>query len=139
MVAGHMTRQRGTALTVAAVLFGLLAVSNLLKPLEHLPVARLRLLRAPAAAAIANAIAGPLFGLYLAAYAAGIWGLRRWALPMGVAYAGYVIANLLAFWAWGPVEQGPGARLFGLAYMIVAIGVSAGTAWLLPQRRADLV
>jgi hypothetical protein len=133
-----MTRQRGTALTVAAVLFGLLAVSNLLKPLEIYPSHgfvffghRLH--------GVANAIAGPLFGLYLAAYAFGIWGLRRWALPLGVAYAAYVIANLLAFWARGPVEQGPGARLFGLAYMIVAIGVSAGTAWLLSQRRADLV
>ena len=87
---------------------------------------------------IGNAIAGPLFGVYLAVYAAGIWGMRRWALPMGIAYAVYVIANLLSFWAWGPVEGGSGARLFGLLYMAVAIGVSAGTAWLLAQRRDDL-
>jgi hypothetical protein len=138
MVGAAMIRQRGTALTVAAVLFGLLAVSNLSKPLELSPSQgfvffghRLK--------GTANAIAGPLFGLYLAAYAAGIWGMRRWALPMGVAYAGYVVANLLSFWAWGPVEQGAGARLFGLVYMVIAIGVSAGTAWLLAQRRADLV
>ena len=133
-----MTRQRGTALTVAAVLFGLLAASNLLKPLE-LNASHGFVLFGHRLRGIANVVAGPLFGLYLAAYAAGIWGLRRWALPMGVAYAGYVIINLLAFAAWGPVEQGAGSRLFGLVYMIVAIGVSAGTAWLLAQRRADLV
>lgn len=138
MVGPTMTRQRGTALTVAAVLFGLLAGSNLAKPLELSPSQGFvffghRLQGTP------NAIAGPLFGLYLATYAAGIWKLRRWALPMGVAYAGYVIANLLAFWAWGPVEQGAGARLFGLLYMIVAIGVSSGAAWLLARRRDELV
>ena len=102
-----MTRQRGTALTVAAVLFGALAVSNLLKPLE-LNASHGFVFFGHRLHGIANVIAGPLFGLYLAAYAAGIWGLRRWALPMGVAYAGYVIVNLLSFAAWGPVE--PGSR-----------------------------
>ena len=87
----------------------MLAVSNLLKPLELNPSHgfvffghRLQ--------GTANVIAGPLFGLYLAAYAAGIWGLRRWALPMGVAYAGYVIANLLSFCGLGTRRAGSRAH-----------------------------
>jgi hypothetical protein len=133
-----MARHRGTALTTAAILFGLLALSNFSKPLEY-SASQGFVFFGHRLKGGANAIAGPLFGLYLAVYAAGIWGMRRWALPMGIAYALYVAANLLGFWAWGPVEQGSGARLFGLLYMAVAIGVSAGTAWLLAQRRDDLV
>ena len=129
---------RGRGLAVAAVLFALLAVSNLMKPLEmsadqgfvffgH----RLR--------GAANALAGPLFGAYLLVYASGIWSMRRFALPMGVLYAAYVIVNLVAFRLWGPIEPGVGDAVFGLVYAAIAIGVSSGTAWVLARRRAELV
>jgi len=131
------TRARGPLLSTAAVLFGVLAVSNLLKPLEmyddHGFVLLGQRLRGTA-----NAWAGPLFGAFLLVYALGIWRMRRFALPMGVAYAVYVVANLVAFQLWGPTEPGIGYLLFGLAYAAVAIGVSSGAAYLLAQRRTEL-
>ena len=133
------TRSRDTALTVAAVLFGLLAVSNLLKPLQigsqtgFVFLGR-RLTGTP------NAILGPLFGLYLATYAYGIWTMRRWALPLGIAYAAYVVLNLVLFPFRTPPRPGAGTgdTVFGIVYAIIAIGVSAGTARLLARRRGEL-
>ncbi len=77
---------RGPVLTVLALLFALLAVSNFAKPLELGPTPGF-VLFGRRLSGTANEIIGPLFGLYLLAYATGIWRLRRWALPMGVLYA----------------------------------------------------
>ena len=86
----------------------------------------------------ANAVAGPLFGAFLLAYAWGIWGMRRFALPMGILYAVYVVVNLITFRLWGPIEPGAGYALFALAYAAVAIGVSSGAAWALVRSRHQL-
>jgi hypothetical protein len=129
--------RRDRALTVAAVLFTVLAVSNLLKPLQlgaqtgFVFLGR-RLTGTP------NAIMGPLFGLYLLVYAAGIWNMRRWALPMGVGYAAYVVLNLALFNVRMPQPPGVGYKIFGVVYSLIAIGVSAGTVYLLAQRRDAL-
>lgn len=128
---------RGRALTICAILFGILALSNFAKPLqlggEHTGFVLLgkRLTGTP------NTIAGPLFGLLLAVYAAGIWRMRRWAVPMGVAYAVYVILNLLLFSVRMPRSEA-GGPLFVLVYATLAIGVSSGAVWLLRRRRAAL-
>jgi len=127
---------RGPVLSVAALLMGLLAVSNLSKPFAPGPEVGFvflgrRLSGTP------NAIIGPLFGLYLLLYAIGIWRMRRYALPMGVAYAAYVVLNLILFTVRDPTAFRNGL-LFGLVYSVVAIGVSGGTAYLLAQRRAEL-
>ena len=45
----------------------------------------------------ARAVVGPLVSVCLLVYAAGIWRLRGWALPMAWFYAAYVTANLLLF------------------------------------------
>ena len=127
---------RGPLLTVLAFLFGVLAVSNFIKPLTPNPDVGFvffghRLAGAP------NAIIAPLFGLYLLIYAVGIWRIRRYALPMGIAYAGYVILNLTLFTVRDPTPFKDGV-LFGVIYSAVAIGVSGGTAYLLAQRRTAL-
>src|SRR5258706_16026028 len=126
---------RGTALTVFAVLFGLLAVSNLLKPLQIGSQTGF-VLFGKRLSGLPNTIFGPLFGLFLAAYATGIWGMRRRALPMGIAYAIYVVVNLILFTVRMPQE--PGHLLFGIVYMTVAIGVSSGAAVLLWRRQNEL-
>lgn len=128
---------RGTALTVFAVLFGVLAVSNLLKPLQIGSQTGFVLL-GKRLSGFPNVIFGPLFGLYLAAYATGIWGMRRRALPMGIAYAVYVVVNLILFTVRTPQPPGTGSLIFGLVYMTVAIGVSSGAAWLLWRRQNEL-
>jgi len=129
---------RGSALTVFAVLFLVLAVSNFLKPLqlggEHTGFVFLgrRL------TGTANTVMGPLFGLYLLVYAIGIWRLRRFALTMGALYAAYVVVNLILFTVRMPRQPGIGPLVFGLVYIAVAIGVSSGAVYLLAQRRAAL-
>jgi hypothetical protein len=129
---------RGRALTTCAVLFAVLAVSNLLKPLR-IGAQTGFVLFGHRLDGTANAIAGPLFGIFLAAYAAGVWRMRRYALPMGRLYAAYVIANLILFNVYGAKHPGVGYALFGLVYAVVAIGVSSGAAYLLAQRRSELV
>jgi hypothetical protein len=130
--------ERGTALTILAVLFALLAISNLSKPLQ-LNSEQGFVLFGERLHGPANAIAGPLFGLYLLVYAACIWGMRRWALPMGVAYAIYVTVNLVLFWLrTTPPSDTLGYQLFGLVYAGVALGCAWGAVHLLRRRQAAL-
>jgi uncharacterized membrane protein (DUF2068 family) len=128
---------RGVVLTVCAVLFGLLALSNFLKPFHLDPNAGFVFLGMKTHG-IANAILGPAFGLLLLVYAFGIWRMRRWALPIAYAYAAYVILNLSLYSirnAGSPRQPSPA---FMLGYIVVAVGVSAGSALLLHRRRNEL-
>ena len=129
---------RGGVLTVCAVLFALLAVSNFLKPFHLDPNAGFVFLGVKTHG-IANAILGPAFGALLAAYAFGIWQMRRWALPIAYAYAAYVILNLSLYSIRNAGSPGQPPPLFMLGYIVVAVGVSAGTALLLHRRRHELV
>lgn len=130
-------RERGPLLTTAAVLFGILAVSNLLKPLQ-LGDETGFVLFGQRLTGTANALAGPAFGAALLAYAVGLWRMRRWALPLAWAYAAYVLVNLVLFTVRTPQAPGIGRQVFGLVYAVVALGVSVGTALLLRQRKNDL-
>ncbi len=126
----------GRSFKFFAVLFGLLAISNAAKPFELSGDAGFvffgkRLSGTP------NAVLGPLFGLCLAVYAFGLWNKRAFALPLGVAYAAYVVANLVLFQYRMPASAQPGIA-FALVYTAVAIGVSAGAAYLLVRHRDEL-
>jgi len=127
---------RSQVLTVFAVLLGILALSNFSKPFQWGGEQTGFVFFGTRLSGMANTIIGPLFGLYLAVYAAGIWRMKRYALPMAYAYAGYVIVNLILFNVKNPPP--PGSLLFGLVYISVAIGVSLGSAILLTQRKAAL-
>ena len=129
---------RGRLLSIAAILFALLAVSNLFKPFKLWGENTGFVLLGQRLDGVANAIVGPLFGLYLLIYALGIWRRKRFALPMAYAYAVYVIVNLVLFISSQPASSGEGNLFFGLVYTVVAIGVSSGTALLLTKRRATL-
>jgi len=121
---------------VLAVLFGLLSVSNFLKPLQLGADVGFVLL-GHRLSGTANMVAGPVFGLYLLVYAVGVWRMKRYALPMAFFYAGYVMANL-AMWTLHKPLGADTSLAFGLAYMTIAIGVSAGAASLLSRNRARL-
>ena len=129
--------ERGPALTTFAVLFAVLAVSNFLKPLQ-LGAQTGFVFFGRRLAGTPNAIAGPLFGAFLLAYAAGIWGMRRYALPLAYLYAAYVIVNLICFNVRNVRPPGAGYLVFGIVYSVVAIGVSSGAAWLLARRKTAL-
>lgn len=129
-----MAAPRGKALTIFAILFALLGVSNALKPLEASATQGF-VLFGHRLSGTPNLIAGPAFALLLWAYAAGIWGMRRWALPLGCVYAAYVVLNLVGFMRTSP-DAPPLA--FMLGYAVIAIAVSGGAAYLLYTRRDEL-
>ena len=134
----HVPAVRGRTLTVFAVVFGLLAVSNFLKPLQLGGSRTGFVFLGQRLSGTPNAIIGPLFGLYLLLYATGIWRMRRYALPMAWAYAAYVVVNLLLFNVRTPRPPGTGYLIFGLVYMVVAVAVSSGAAWALSKRKDAL-
>ena len=130
--------RRSGALTILAILFAILAVSDILKPL-HLegPTTGLvffgkRLSGTP------NAVVGPILGIILFAYAAGIWMMRRYALYLGYAYAIYVTINLVLFSARNPPPASRGEMIFGLVYIVLALASSWGTAVLLSRQKENL-
>jgi hypothetical protein len=111
-------------LRVFAVLFGLLAISNFLKPFGLGEDAGFvfmgrRLDGTP------NLIAGWSFAVFLSWYASALWRERAAALPIGIAYASYVSANLYLWTIRQPAPEG-GQILFGIVYTIVALGTSWG-------------
>jgi hypothetical protein len=130
--------RRSGVLTILAILFAILAVSDILKPF-HLegPTTGLvffgkRLSGAP------NAILGPILGIFLLTYAAGIWRMRRYAIALGYAYAIYVTINLILFSARNPPTASRGEMIFGIVYIILALAFSWGTVMLLSRSKSDL-
>jgi hypothetical protein len=130
-----------TPLKVLAVLMGLLAISNFMKPISQM--------MAPESSAgfvffghrlhgTANAIMGPLFGVLLAAYAYGAWNAKRWVVGLAGAYAVYVIVNLVLFTTLEATEEEKAKVLFNLVYLVVAVGVSGGGALHLWRNRDRL-
>jgi|SRR5581483_3409965 len=132
--------QRGPALTVFAVLFAILAVSNFLKPFQLGGAQTGFVFFGKRLSGPANAIIGPAFGVFLLVYAICIWRMRRLALTLAYAYVAYVVANLTLFNVRTPPppDVGPGYALFGAVYALVAVGVSGGAAWLLMRRKHEL-
>ncbi|MFQ5352026.1 MAG: hypothetical protein ACE5D3_03020 [Candidatus Binatia bacterium] len=124
-------------LDVFAALFAALAVSNLLKPLQ-LSGETGFVLFGERLSGRANAIAGPLFGVYLLVYAWAIWRRRRMSIPMGQVYAAYVLVNLVLFNLRTESPETLGYMLFGVVYTLVAVGVSAGAVYLLTSCRDQL-
>jgi hypothetical protein len=129
---------RGPLLTTFAVLFALLAVSDFSKPFHLSPDAGFVFFGGKTHG-MANAILGPAFGLMLAAYAIGIWRMRRWVLPIAYVYAAYVILNLLLFTIRNAGSPGQPPRAFMVGYIAIAIGISAASAIILHRRRPELV
>jgi hypothetical protein len=133
-----MRGKRGPVLTVLAVVLALLAVADLLKPLrlEGADTGLVFLGRRLDSAS--SAVVGPLVSVFLFVYAAGIWGLRGWAVPIAWLYAVYVTTNLLLFpfRTPQPPDAGVGYLIFGVVYGVLAIGGSIGGAVLLGRRRA---
>jgi len=129
--------RRGPLLTTFAILFALLALSNLLKPFQLEGETTGFVFLGQRMTGFWNVLLGPLFGIYLAVYAYGIIRMRRFAVRMGQAYAVYVVLNLVA---WNARHENPfeiGVAL-SVVYLVVAIGVSAGAALMLTRRATEL-
>ena len=123
-------------LRVFAVLFAVLAVSNITKVFEFEAEHGLVFL-GRRQSGTPNLVLGPIFGAYLATYAWGLWNARRFALPMGILYAGWVPLNMYLFTVRSPEELATNS-LFGVTYMILAMSVSLGAAVVLMRAAKDL-
>lgn len=133
-------RARGLFLTVMAVLFGLLTVSNFTKALQYArdpSVGGIVIFGVRVEGVLPNAILGPLVGLVVGAYAYGLWTLRPWVELLAIAYAFYVPTNLVLFWYF---HTGPEAPPLGflVAYLAIAFTGSIGTALYLARHRDRL-
>lgn len=119
-----------------ALLFALMSLSDALKPFVYTPETGF-VLFGQRQVGTANTIAALTFSALLAAYAASIWTEKRLALQLGVAYALYVLANLV-LWNFRKPEGSETSLMFALPYLVSAIGVSSGAAALLWRHRNRL-
>jgi tryptophan-rich sensory protein len=131
--------KRGALLTTIAILFAILAITDILKPLKLEGPTTGLVFFGTRQTGTANAILGPLMGLILLVYAAGIWLMRRYAMTLGRLYAVYVIVNLVLYTQLNPPAKTSGEMIFGIVYMIVAIAMTVGTALILTRRRVELL
>jgi hypothetical protein len=93
-----------------------------------------------------------VIGVFMLATGIAMWSARRWAFPLIAAYATYVLVNLLVWAVVNPQEfERVGARFSSatdpstlhwigilgyVGYCIVAIGTTAGPAWILWKERS---
>lgn len=130
--------KRGALLTTIAILFAILAITDIVKPLKLEGPTTGLVFFGTRQTGIANAILGPLMGLILLFYAAGIWRMRRYAMVLAWLYAVYVIVNLVLYTQLNPPAKTQGEMIFGIVYMILAITITVGTAITLTRRRTEL-
>ena len=79
-------------------------------------------------------VLAPAVGLYMIAWAYGLWNLRSFAVPMGVAYLGYVVVNLIGFPLTEGLPKGAEPWMYAI-YALVGFGVPALALWILVTRR----
>lgn len=120
-----------------ALLFALMSLSNLLKPFEYTDTVGFVLL-GERLSGTPNTIAALVFSVFLAIYAWSIWTENRRAPALGLAYAAYVIVNLV-LWNFRKPEGSDAPLIFALPYLVSAIGVSSGAAALLRKHRGRFV
>ena len=125
-----------TLLRICGVCFCILAVSNMTKFIEASPHQGFMLF-GMRQHGTPNLVWGWIFGLYLLVYGIGVLRMRAWALPMGMAYAAYVVLNLILF-AIRMSDEAFARPIFGLVYIIVAVTVSSGAVYLLRKHQAEL-
>jgi hypothetical protein len=132
------TSKRSGALTVLAILFAILALTDILKPF-HLegPTTGL-VFFGKRLSGVPDAILGPILGIFLLTYAASIWRMRRYAIALGYAYAIYVTINLVLYSARNPPPASRGEMIFGIVYVIFALAFTWGTVVLLNRSKTDL-
>src|SRR5277367_6785041 len=127
--------RRTAGLTILAILFAILALSDILKPLRLEGAATGLVFFGRRLSGVPNAILGPLLGIFLLVYAAGIWRMRRYAIALGFAYAIYVTLNLVLFFVRNPPPASQGEVIFGVVYIAGALALGWGTPILLRRRR----
>jgi hypothetical protein len=79
-----------------------------------------------------------LFGVLLVVYAWGAWHLRRFATPMAIVYSIFVALNVPLFVIVNHIPNEPRVWVGGIVFLLIAVGVTAGSAYLLYVHRNEL-
>ena len=123
-----------TTLRVFAILIGLRAATDVLKPLG---AGSGFVFLGKFLTGIACYVLAPIVGALMLVYAYRLWHLRRFALPMGIAYGVLVTINLIVFPMLQGLPNGFNVPAY-LAFGAIGLGVSWGAVWLLAQRKQAL-
>src|SRR5258707_627451 len=126
-------RRRGAILTIFAILFALVAISNFLNPFHLFPNDGFVLLGTKLTGT-ANAVIAPLFGIMLLTYAYWIWAMRRYALPVAYIATACVVVNMVLF-----SMKNRDTQPLPIVSVVVGIGVPLAAAIALSRRSADLI
>ena len=129
-------KSRGVALTIFALLYVLLAISDFAKPFFHSPGVGFVFL-GHRLTGTSNAIMGPLFGFLLLVYAYGIWTMLRWALPVAYIFTGWVIVNTVLYNHLHRSDPQP-PLYFAIGSIAIGLGIPIATAIILSRRSAEL-
>jgi hypothetical protein len=126
------TKSRGATLTIFAVLFAFVAITDFLKPFHLFPNDGFVFLGIKLTGA-ANAIMAPLAGIIILACAYGIFSMRKFALPIAYIFVLSVMLNMVLY-----TMKNHSTRPLPIANVVVGLGVPLALAIILHRRRADL-
>ena len=124
-----MPTKRPPFLTLMSLLFVVMAISNATKFLqvsEGDPISGFVFFGNRFHDPAMNLMLGLPFAVLLAAYARGLWKMKKWVARIAVPYAFYVPTNLTLFWFFQPADNLPPVY-FIVGYLFLAVGGSVGT------------
>jgi hypothetical protein len=126
------TKSRGATLTIFALLFAFVAITDFLKPFHLFPNDGFVFLGTELTGA-ANAVVAPLAGIIILLCAYGIFTMRKFALPIAYIFVLSVMLNMVLY-----TIKNHATRPLPIANVIVGLGVPLALGIILHRRRADL-
>ncbi|HTR61788.1 MAG TPA: hypothetical protein VMH37_08795 [Candidatus Binataceae bacterium] len=130
--------KRNLLLTIFAVLFGIAAIQDILKPF-HLEGPNTGLVFfGTRLSGTANVVMSIVLFAFLLSYAVGVWRMSKYALPLGLFYAVYVLINLVVF-SVRYSDQDNGPLAFLVVFIAGAVAIPWGAVLILWRHRAQLV
>jgi hypothetical protein len=125
-------KSRGATLTIFALLFAFVAITDFLKPFHLFPNDGFVFLGTKLTGA-ANAVVAPLAGIIILVCAYGIFTMRKFALPIAYIFVLSVMLNMVLY-----TIKNHATRPLPIANVIVGLGVPLALGIILHRRRADL-
>lgn len=86
----------------------------------------------------ANLILAPAVGIYMLIYAYGMYDKRQYTLPMGLAYAVFVVFNVVLFPVFESLPPGWGMGAYSV-FGVISIGAAFFLVGLMWVQRDELV
>ncbi|MGO9451683.1 MAG: hypothetical protein ACLQDV_11675 [Candidatus Binataceae bacterium] len=127
--------KRGILLTIFAILFALGAIQDALKPFR--PTTNLVFL-GTRLTGTTNIVMSIVVAIFLIGYAASIWFMSKYALPLSFIYGVYVVINIVGYIIrYAAHDKVP---VWGLiVFTVLAIAIPWGSAMMLWRHRAELI